>query len=135
MTVAKDCAISAPQLDFGKAAFTSSFDPVTQSISIRCSKDATYTVGLDDGMHFSSNRRLVNGANSIGYEIYYPATSATRWGKVGAERVSSSQATANAGLYTGSTSQLYTYKAQIFPSQPTPPPGIYIDTLTVDVQF
>jgi spore coat protein U-like protein len=135
MIVSRDCAISAPPLDFGKAAFASSFDPVTQSISIRCSKGATYTVGMDDGTHFSSNRRLANGANSIGYEIYYPATSAIRWGKAGAERVGSSQATANAGLYTGSTNQLYTYKAQILSGQPTPPPGVYTDTLTVDVQF
>ena len=136
MIITNDCAIAAPALDFGSAPLTDSFDPVTQAITIRCSKDAAYTVGIDDGLHASGGtRRLNGGSGTIAYDIFFPAGSGTRWGSAGAERRSSSQATTNAGTYTGSTGQTYTYRAQITPGQSTPPAGTYTDTLTVDVQF
>lgn len=135
MIVTRDCAITAPPLDFGSAAFVGSFDPVTQSITIRCSKGAAYTVGIDNGQHFSTNRRMINGANAIAYEIYYPSSSLTRWGNGAGQRVSSSAATTNGGTYTGTTDQTYQYKAQILSGQSTPPAGTYLDTLIVDIQF
>ena len=136
MIVTNDCAINAPALDFGSAPLADSFDPVTQTITVRCSKDAAYTVGIDNGLNASgSTRRLSSGQGAIAYDLYFPAGSGARWGSVGAERRSSSQASTNAGTYTGSTSQTYTYRAQITAGQSTPPAGTYTDTLTVDVQF
>lgn len=135
LIVTQDCAIAAPSLDFGSAAFVGSFDPVTQTISIRCSKDAAYTVGISDGNNYSTSRRLAAGGNTIAYEIYFPASSTSRWGSVGAERRSSAEATTNGGTYTGTTEQTFTYKGQILSGQLTPPAGSYTDTLIVDVQF
>lgn len=136
MIVDKDCAITAPSVDFGSAAFVSSFDPVTQSISVICSKDASYTVGIDDGLHPSGGiRRLSDGTDFIEYDIYYPASSNTRWGSIGSERRSSSEATSNAGVHTGTTAQGFTYRAEILSGQTTPPAGIYTDTLMIDIQF
>ncbi len=135
MIVSKDCVINAPSLDFGSAAFVGSFDPVTQTIAIRCSKGTAYTVGIDNGMNYLASRRLAHGGAYIGYEIYFPATSTSRWGSSGAERRNSADATGNAGLYTGTTDQTYSYKAQILAGQATPPAGTYTDTLLVDVQF
>jgi spore coat protein U-like protein len=136
LVVSRDCAITAPSVNFGSAALVASFDPVTQSINIRCSKDAAYTIGINDGLHPSNGvRRLSNGANFIEYDIFYPASSNERWGRVAAERRSSSEATTNAGAYTGTTGQVYTYRAEVDSSQPTPPGGVYTDTLTIDVQF
>jgi len=136
MIVSKDCAITAPSVDFGSAAFLASFDPVTQSISITCSKDASYSVGIDNGQQASGGvRRLSNGSNFIAYDIYYPASSGTRWGNAAGERRDSSEATSNAGLYTGTSAQGFTYRAEILSGQTTPPAGTYTDTLMIDVQF
>lgn len=136
MVVSKDCAISAPPVDFGSAALVASFDAVTQSISVRCSKNAAYTVGIDDGLYALDNvRRLSNGTGFIDYDIVFPAGSSSRWGKSPLERRSSAQATVNSGSLTGNTAQGFTYSAIIDPSQPTPTGGTYTDTLTVDVEF
>jgi spore coat protein U-like protein len=135
MIVSKDCVINAPSLDFGSAAFVGSFDPVGRTIAIRCSKGTTYTVGIDNGVNYLGSRRLAQSGAYIGYEIYFPATSALRWGADGSERRGSADATGSAGLYTGTTDQTYSYKAQILLGQPTPPAGTYTDTLLVDVQF
>lgn len=136
LIVTRDCAITAPSVNFGSAALVASFDAVTQSLSIRCSKGAAYTVGIDNGIHASNGvRRLSNGTNFIAYDVFYPATSNNRWGRTVPERRSSSEATVNPGSYTGTTAQGYAYRAEVNPNQPTPPGGTYTDTLTIDVQF
>ncbi len=136
MVVGKDCAITAPPVDFGSAAFVASFDPVTQSITVTCSKDASYTVGINDGLHPSGGiRRLSDGTHFIGYDIFYPASSNLRWGSIGAERRGSAEATTNAGVYTGTTGQGFNYRAEILSAQPTPPAGTYTDTLMIDILF
>lgn len=134
--VANDCIIGAPAIDFGSAPLTGSFNPVTRTITIRCSKGAAYNVGIDNGTHPSGSiRRLSDGTGFIAYDLFYPAGSTSRWGSAGAERRSSSVATSNAGLYNGATSQTYTYTARITAGQATPAAGTYTDTLTIDVQF
>lgn len=136
LIVTPDCEIAAPSVNFGSEALVSSFDAVTQSLSIRCSKGAAYTVGVDNGIHaLNGVRRLSNGANFIEYDVYYPAASNSRWGRTAPERRSSSEATLNPGSYTGIIAQGYTYRAAVNPNQPTPPGGTYTDTLTIDVQF
>lgn len=50
MTVVNDCTISAPSISFGSAPMVSSFAPVSQSISVACTKGSAYTVALGDGL-------------------------------------------------------------------------------------
>lgn len=136
MNVTKDCAIAAPFLNFGSAPLVARFDAANQSILIRCSKGAAYTVGIDNGLYPLDNvRRLKSGNEYLSYDIFYPAGSNNRWGKSAPQRRSSAQATNNAGAHTGNTDQIYTYSAVISPSQSTPNPGTYTDSLIVDVQF
>ncbi|MPT48006.1 MAG: spore coat protein U [Sphingobium sp.] len=136
LDVRNDCSITAPNVNFGSAAFTDSFDAITQPIIILCSKGAAYTVGINDGLHGSAgSRHLSNGTNSIAYDLYYPASGQDRWGSLAGERVSSNEATTNGGSYNGVAGQSFTYKAEIIPGQPTPPGGIYTDTLTIDILF
>ncbi|MFX6334776.1 spore coat protein U domain-containing protein, partial [Acinetobacter baumannii] len=48
LTVLKDCFIdSAPDLSFGSAALVSAFTAVNQNIGVRCTLNATYTIGFD----------------------------------------------------------------------------------------
>lgn len=136
LVVNRDCAITAPAVNFGSAALVGSFDPVTQSLSITCSKGAAYSVGINNGLHALGNvRRMANGTQFIAYDIFFPASSNNRWGSVGAERRSSTSATTNPGSHTGSTAQGFAYRAEVTAGQATPPGGTYTDTLMLDVQF
>lgn len=135
LTVTKDCLIDAPDVNFGRAAFAESFEPVVQSLAIRCTKNAAYTVGIGDGAQPSGSRRMAMGGAYLAYELYFPASSNNRWGSTGAERASSAEATTNAGGHDGLLAQTFTYRAEILSGQTTPPPGTYSDTLIVDVAF
>jgi spore coat protein U-like protein len=138
LVVQNDCVINAPNLNFGTAPFVTGFNPVTQTININCSAGQPYSVGLDDGGHFSGgSRRMANGAASqfLRYEIYQGPSSATRWGATGAERRSSASADTNPGIYDSTTRQGFTYRAVIDPTQATPPAGSYTDIITLDVSF
>ncbi|UNK41425.1 spore coat U domain-containing protein [Luteimonas sp. S4-F44] len=134
-----DCAIAAPPLNFGSAPLAGAFGPVVQQITVRCSAGAAYSVGIDDGQHFAGGwRRMRDEAaptQFLRYALYKGAGSGERWGSVGAERRTSATAEANPGLYTGTAAQGFTYRALIDPTQTTPPPGVYRDTLRVDIRF
>ena len=77
----KDCFIdSAPDLSFGSAALVSAFTAVNQNIiGVRCTLNATYTIGFDNGNNFSGGwRRMLSGTNAIQYNLYKPGDS-TVW--------------------------------------------------------
>lgn len=131
-----DCAIMAPDIDFGSAPLAGSFDPVTRTILIRCSAGAAYTVGLDNGDHASGGiRRMQGGTHHLQYEIYKNSSSSDRWGSIGAQRRSSASADSGAGTYDAVTAQAFSYRAEILAGQPNPPAGIYRDTVRIDVDF
>lgn len=135
LTVTADCAITAPDVDFGSAPLVSAFDPVTQTLYVRCTRDQPYTVGLSDGTHaLGTQRRLQGGANLLLYELF-DATTSARWGSVGAERRASADADVNGGVLDGISAQGFTYRAEILSSQPTPPAGLYTDDVQVLVEF
>jgi spore coat protein U-like protein len=138
LTVSKDCLITAPNIDFGSAPLVSRFNPVTRTISIRCSADTSYTVGLSNGANFDNGwRRMRRDLTSdyLRYEIYQATTGIARWGSSGAERRSSAAADQNAGTYDAVTLQGYSFRAVIEPTQATPTQGTYLDTIILDVTF
>lgn len=138
MTVENDCAISAPDLDFGAAPLAGVFDEATRTISIRCSAGAAYTVGLSDGAHPDGGwRRMRRGATAdyLRYQIYQTPSSMDRWGSAPAERRGSASAETNPGVYDGTVQQGFTYRARIDQGQATPSAGLYVDSVVVDVAF
>lgn len=139
LDVLPDCQITAPNLTFGSAPLVGSFNTVTRTISVRCSKNSSYTVGLNNGMNFTTTRRMRLGAttNYLNYEIYRgTSTSSGRWGSaIPAERRSSAAADINPGTYDSSTLQGFTYSAAVDAGQTTPVAGSYIDTIIVDIAF
>ncbi len=135
LIVTADCLIDAPDIDFGSAPLVSVFNPVTQTINVRCTRDQAYQVGLTDGLHALNGQRLLQGGSgSLAYEIYKSGTTA-RWGGLGGERRSNTDADVNAGTPDGTSSQGFVYRAEISASQPTPPPGMYVDSVQVTVEF
>jgi len=134
--ITSDCIIDAPDISFGSSPLASGFTPVVQTISIRCTKGSTYSVGLNNGDHASGGqRRLAGSGNFLAYEIYRGASDAGRWGALGSERRQAGSADVNAGNYSGNDAQGFTYRAEILPAQATPPAGTYTDRIVVDVAF
>ena len=134
LNVTNDCAtITAPDINFGSAPVAGSFSTQSGTITLVCTKSATYTVGISDGQNASGGvRNMLNGAaNLLSYDIYQ-STSNNRWGSVGSQRWSSTAATTTS---PDTMTKTYSYTAKIFPTQNTPPAGVYNDTLVVDVAF
>lgn len=131
MTVTNACEVSsAPDVALGQAPTASSFTPVSQSLSVLCTKDlAVYTVGLSAGQHEAGGRRRMSTAgHELQYDIFKPG-GGTVWGDTGSNRVTS-DAPAN-----GVTPQIFDYVVSVYPDQATPPVGIYTDVVIVDVSF
>ena len=137
MTVVNDCTISAPSISFGSAPMVSSFAPVSQSISVACTKGSAYTVALGDGLQAvrpGGQRRMISGTNYLAYEIYKSATT-TRWGSVGQGPRASTDADVNPGNGLGAGSQIFNYNARVDTTQTTPPAGSYTDSVVLNVSF
>lgn len=135
MTVTNDCTVTAPNISFGGAPVVSAFGTVNQTINISCTKGSTYTVGLDPGKHASGGRRqMMSGTNFLAYDIFKSAGT-TVWGSVGAARRDSTTAEVNPGKGLGSGAQGFNYNAKVYTDQPTPPAGVYIDNVILDVGF
>ena len=137
MTVANDCTITAANISFGSAPVVSAFTPVSQTLSLACTKGSAYTVGFGDGLHPLSaggRRQMILGGNYLAYDIFQSAGT-TRWGSVGAARRASSTAEVNPGNGLGTGSQIFNYNAKIYTDQTTPPAGTYTDSVVLDVGF
>lgn len=136
LEVSPDCAINAPDLDFGSAPLVAGFSPTTRTIMIRCTKGESYDVGLSDGSHArGGQRRMQAGGNFLAYELYKGVSGIQRWGSQGSQRRGSSEAETNPGSADGQNDQGFVLRGVIDQNQPTPPAGIYTDMVVVDVEF
>lgn len=133
ITITNDCTtITAPAINFGSAPLVGSFLPVSQSISVICTKGSTYTVGFNNGLHATGNQRyMASGGNLLAYQIYQGSGS-TYWGDTGTARVASS---ASNSISSDQLTRTFNYNALILTSQSTPTAGSYSDTVTVDLSF
>lgn len=128
LTVTNDCVITAPTISFGNAPLVSGFPTVSQSVSLRCTKSLTYTVGLSTGgFSASGQRNMANGGNRLAYDIFKADN--TIWGALTTARANSPAAA------DGSTVQTIPYTAKIYQNQVTPAAGSYSDSVMVDVSF
>lgn len=128
LTVNNDCTITAPQVNFGTAPLVASFGTVSQNISLLCTKNMTYTVGLSAGGYASGGRRqMASGANRLAYDIFKADNSV--WGSVGTARAN------GPAVADGATTQTIPYTARVYTDQATPAAGTYADTVVVDVSF
>ncbi len=128
LTVSNDCIITAPPVNFGSAPLVSGFPTVSQNISLLCSKNMTYTVGLSNGNNYASGRRqMANGSNRLSYDLF--KADSTVWGSLTTARANGPAAS------DGSTVQTIPYTARIYQDQTTPAAAVYTDSVVVDVSF
>lgn len=136
LDIAPDCVITAPNIEFGAAPLVGGFNPVTQTLSVRCSKGTAYSVGLSDGLNANgAQRRMRAGTAFLAYELYKGVNGEERWGRYGSERRSSNSAELMPAQLDGLTAQGFVFHAEVLRAQDTPPPGRYQDSVVVDVAF
>jgi spore coat protein U-like protein len=120
------CSVTAgSDLAFGD--YTGTQIDATTTVSVTCTSGGAYTVGLNDGTHFSSpNRRMLHDtADFLNYELYKEEARTNRWGNSGAELVD--------GTGTGSAQTLTVYGR--LPGSQSLIAGAYTDTITVTVTY
>jgi len=130
VTLAATCTInSASALNFGNQGILSANIDQTSTIQVTCTNTTPYNIGLDAGTGTGATvatRKLTSGGATVNYMLYSDTGRTTVWGTtIGTDTVA---ATGNG------TGQNYTVYGRI-PSQTTPAPGTYTDTITVTVTY
>ncbi len=130
VTITATCTInSASTLNFGTQGVLATNVDQTSTIQVTCTNTTPYNIGLDAGTGTGATvatRKLTSGANTVNYTLYSNSGRTTVWGNtVSTDTV--------AGTGNGAA-QSYTVYGRI-PSQTTPAPGSYTDTITVTVTY
>ena len=124
------CTInSAPALNFGTQGILSANVDQTSTIQVTCTNSTPYNMGLNAGTGSGATvatRKLTSGGATVNYTLYSDSGRSTVWGNT----VSTDTA---AGTGNGGA-QSYTVYGRI-PTQTTPAPGTYTDTITVTVTY
>lgn len=130
ITIQNACNVStvAPTtLDFGtQGPLLASVDQ-TATITVTCTTNAPYNVGLNGGGGGAINaRRMINGADTVAYQLYSNAARTIVWGN-----------TVNTDTVPGTgngLAQALTVYGRV-PAQTTPPAAVYTDSVTVAVTY
>lgn len=130
LTLTADCTISASDLDFGSHGVLAANVDQTSALSVTCTANAPYQVGIDAGTTAGSsiaNRLMAGtGATTVQYQIYRDSARSQVWGNTpGTDTVG--------GTGNGSAQAITMYGR--VPTQPTPAAGTYTATVTATVNF
>ena len=129
VTVINNCTIAAANITFAtQSALT---NPVTSTgqLTIQCTKNDAYRVSLSGGLLGTVTSRNMTGltGSSVSYQLYLDSGYGTIWG----------DGTAGTSQLTGVGSGIVQFIPiyALVPSQSTPTPGVYTDTVTATIQF
>lgn len=131
LTLAAACAVSTTAIAFGTVGLISANVDQTGTVTVTCTKNATYTIALDAGGSAgatTSARKMKNGAATefVAYSLYRDAARTQNWGNtVGTDTL--------AGSGSGSASILTIYGR--IPAQSSPSAGAYTDVVNVTVAY
>jgi len=126
-TVTPQCSVNSPNtLNFGSVVSLGSAIDAQTTLSVSCSNQLPYTVGLSSASGSSPmNFKMAFGANTLTYAVYQNSARTTGWGNVSGQWV--------AGTGTASSQSLTVYGR--LPIQALPPAGTYTDTISVTVTY
>jgi spore coat protein U-like protein len=105
-SVAAQCNVSAANLSFGTVDPVSSQVDATTALTVNCTKNSAYTVGLDAGVTAGATiaqRLMANGADTMQYNLYTNAARSSIWGNTVGSWVSGN----GAGLGIAQTLTVY----------------------------
>jgi spore coat protein U-like protein len=123
------CSVSAATLNFGSTGVLAAALDGTTSLTATCSATTPYAIGLDGGNAGASDptqRKMSNGGAQITYGLYQNAARSQPWGN-------SAGTNTVAGAGTGSGQALTVYGR--VPTQTTPAPGTYSDSIVVTLTY
>lgn len=126
--VLKTCSVTAANISFGPTSSLAGAMDAQGQVATLCSFGLGYQLGLDGGGAAATDptqRQMRSGSFSITYGLYRNAALSLPWGAV------TSTSVAGTGSAVLQTVPVYAH----IPSQPTPPPGTYSDTVVVTVQY
>ncbi|WP_164985805.1 spore coat U domain-containing protein [Bosea sp. Tri-44] len=123
------CRVTTNLLDFGSAGILGSARDVASNLTPTCTNGTAYQVGLDGGLTGATNpaqRRMAKGAEFVTYGLYRDGSRTLPFG-------STAGVDTLAGTGTG-LAQAVTIHGRV-PSQTTPSPGLYTDTIVATVVY
>lgn len=123
------CRVTTNNLDFGNASILGSAHDAAASLTPTCTSGTAYLIGLDGGLAGATDptqRRMSKGAEFVTYGLYRDAARALPFGStLGVDTL--------AGTGSG-LAQTVTIHGRV-PSQATPSPGLYADTIVATVVY
>jgi spore coat protein U-like protein len=128
-TLVATCNVSATILNFGSAGILASAVNATSTVTAACTSTTPYNIGLNAGTASGATvttRQMTSGGVRVNYSLYSNSGRTTNWGNtVGTDTVSGT----GSGL-----GQNHTVYGQV-PSQTTPAPATYSDTIVATVTY
>lgn len=126
LVVSKNCAInSAQDVNFGSFALVGQFNPISQTITLTCTKGSTFNTYVTTGDNPVTNWQQMKLTSStatdyLQYQLYQGTSGTTLW----------NAASMLPGTGTG-TQQLVPFHAVINPNQSQRTPGSYQDNVSL----
>lgn len=133
-TVLKNCSVLSSNLAFGNYTPGSGNVDSASTVSVKCTKNTAYTVALDKGTTTGgtiAQRLMVNGANTLQYNLYTDVARATLWGD---GITGTTAAGTGAGFATTTALTVYGRLPDNATNQDAAV-GTYADTVTVTVTY
>jgi spore coat protein U-like protein len=126
-TLVPDCTITTGNLNFGNVGVLSAAKDAQTGMSVTCTKDTPYSIGLDNGQQGTSAtaRQMKAAGQYVTYGIYKDEARGSPWG-TGAGLTAG-------GSGTGGAQPLTLYGR--VPAQTTPSPGTYGDQVIATVTY
>src|ERR1043166_7257119 len=135
-TVVTNCNISATNLNFGTVGLLTANVDATTTVAVQCTKATPYTLGLGNGLNFSSGtRRMKAGTTFVNYGLYTDAARTNAWTTTTSATTCTGGAnTCAVGTGAGSNQNITVY-GRVPAQTPTPAPATYTDTIVATVTY
>ena len=135
-TVLKNCTVAATNVAFGNYTPTAGAVAANGTVSVKCTKNTSFTVSLDKGTTAGgaiAQRLMSDGAgDTLQYNLYTTSGFANVWGD--GTGTSVTQGGTGAGLGTAVALTVYGSLPDNAANQAVPP-NTYTDTVTVSVAY
>ncbi len=136
INVTASCTINAATLDFGSTSLLAALIDASTTLSVTCTNTTPYSIGLDNGVNFTTTRQMRQGAtaNFIGYNIYTDAARTNPWTTASSSTTCTSANSCFLGTGNGSAQSVTVY-GRVPALGTAPTPGAYTDTVTMTVTY
>ena len=128
-TVTSNCSVSSTSVSFGTQGFLTSNTDAQGTLTVQCSASLPYAISLDGGLSGAtdpSQRKMTFSSSNVTYGLYRDSARSQVWGSASGVNTAS-------GTGSGLTQTLTVYGR--VPTQTTPKPGTYSDTVVATITY